>query len=206
MAAYIHSGGTTGSPKLVKLTHRGFVYKLWVIRDLLDFGADDVVFADYPFFHCAGYINRAVAPVALGMKVVIPSVMGARDKTFIGNYWRFVERFEFTQLSAVPTTLSLLVKNPPQDERIDTLRPFAMTGSQPMPIEIARQIENKIGVRMHLTYGATEYTTTLTQSPPGILPRYGSTGIRLPYSEIRIVELDADGRASASAGETKLAS
>ena len=29
IAAYIHSGGTTGSPKLVKLTHRGFAYKCW---------------------------------------------------------------------------------------------------------------------------------------------------------------------------------
>src|SRR5207244_11324336 len=29
VAAYIHSGGTTGSPRLVKLTHRGFAHKSW---------------------------------------------------------------------------------------------------------------------------------------------------------------------------------
>ena len=29
IAAYVHSGGTTGSPKLVRLTHRGFSYKFW---------------------------------------------------------------------------------------------------------------------------------------------------------------------------------
>src|SRR3954465_10900147 len=29
IAAYLHSGGTTGSPKLVRLTHRGFSYKFW---------------------------------------------------------------------------------------------------------------------------------------------------------------------------------
>ncbi len=190
IAAYIHSGGTTGSPKLVQLTHRGFVYKLWHLRQLLGYGSQETIFADYPFFHSAGYINRAVAPVALGMSVVIPSAMGARDKAFVSNYWRFVERFGVTQLSGVPATLSLLAKNPPRGERISTLKPFATTGSQPLPASVAEAIERQTGVRMLLTYGSTEFTTTLTQSPYLGTPRYGSPGLRLPYTRVRIVEID----------------
>jgi fatty-acyl-CoA synthase len=193
IAAYIHSGGTTGVPKFVRITNRGLVYKAWSSRDLLGYTPEDVFFADYPFFHVAGFVNRAVVPLALGMSMVIPSAAGARDRTFIGNYWKFVERYGITQLSGVPTTLSLLAKSQPQGERLDSLRPFTTTGSQPLPVEVAKQIERIVGIRVLLTYGSTEYTTTLTQTPPDAEQRHGSTGLRLPYTQVRIVRLDADG-------------
>ena len=45
IAAYVHSGGTTGSPKLVKLTHRGFSYKFWANTLVMAHTADDVIFS-----------------------------------------------------------------------------------------------------------------------------------------------------------------
>jgi fatty-acyl-CoA synthase len=191
--AFIHSGGTTGSPKLVRLAHKGAVYKFWTLKNVLGYDANDVIFADYPFFHCAGFINRLLAPMAQGMSVVIPSVWGARDKGFIGNYWKFVEKYKVTQLSAVPTTLSLLAKQLPTVEDISTLRPFATTGSQALPIEVANRIESGTGIRLILTYGSTESATTMTQPPVIGKPRYGSVGLRLPYTSVRTVVLDANG-------------
>ena len=58
VAAYIHSGGTTGSPKLVKLTHRGFAYKCWANAVVMAHTADDVIFAEYPMFHIAGIFGK----------------------------------------------------------------------------------------------------------------------------------------------------
>ena len=49
-----------------------------------------------------------------------------------------------------------------------------------------------IGVRVLLTYGATEYTQNVTQAPRDGDPKYGSPGIRLPYTQIKTVELDGD--------------
>ncbi len=62
IAAYVHSGGTTGSPKLVKLTHRGFSYKCWANAVVMAHTADDVIFADYPMFHIAGIFGRGISP------------------------------------------------------------------------------------------------------------------------------------------------
>ena len=59
IAAYVHSGGTTGSPKLVRLTHRGFSYKFWANTLVMAHTADDVIFADYPMFHIAGFSAAA---------------------------------------------------------------------------------------------------------------------------------------------------
>jgi fatty-acyl-CoA synthase len=57
---------------------------------------------------------------------------------------------------------------------------------------VARQIEKLIGVRVLLTYGATEYTQNVTQAPRDGDPKFGSPGIRLPYTQVKTVELDGD--------------
>src|SRR5215470_4202358 len=192
IAAYVHSGGTTGSPKLVQLTHRGFAYKCWANAVVMAHSADDVIFADYPMFHIAGTFARGYFAIAHGMSIVIPSPLGARDKRFIENYWKFVDRFGITIFSGVPTTLAQLAKSGPHGEKLGTLRDYACTGSTAFPAEVARQIESLIGVRVLLTYGATEYTQNVTQAPRDGDPKYGSPGIRLPYTQVKTVELDGD--------------
>ena len=193
VAMLAHSGGTTGEPKLVKLTHRGLAYKCWANALVMGHGPDDVMFADYPMFHIAGLFGRGLLPLAHGMAIVIPTPLGARDKRFIDNYWRLVETFRVTYFSGVPTTLATLAKHPPRGEDLGSLRPYMTTGSTAMPAEVSRAIEHMIGVRVLMSYGATEFTQNVTQAPRDGEPRYGSAGIRLPYTEVKAVKLGADG-------------
>jgi fatty-acyl-CoA synthase len=176
----------------VTLTHRGFAYKCWANAVVMAHTCDDVIFADYPMFHIAGIFARGYFAVAHGMSIVIPSPLGARDKRFIENYWRFVDKFGVTVFSGVPTTLAQLAKSGPHGEKLATLRDYACTGSTAFPAEVARQIEKLIGVRVLLTYGATEYTQNVTQAPRDGDPKFGSPGIRLPYTQVKTVELDGD--------------
>ena len=194
IAAYVHSGGTTGSPKLVKLTHRGFSYKFWANTLVMAHTADDVIFADYPMFHIAGFFGRGIMAIADGMEIVIPSPGGARDKRFIESYWKFIAKFRITVLSGVPTTLAQLSKLPTGDADLRSLRPYGVTGSTAFPAEVARQIEKVCGVHMLASYGATEYTQNVAQPPRDGDPRYGSAGLRLPYTQIKIVDIDDAGR------------
>jgi fatty-acyl-CoA synthase len=200
IAAYVHSGGTTDSPKLVQITHGGLVYKVWANTYLMAHGPEDVMFADYPMFHIAGFYGRGITAMADGMRMVLPTPLGARNKEFIANYWKFVARCGITSLTGVPTTLSVLAKNPPRGEDISSLRPFMSTGSTAMPIEVAKELEKNLGVRVLLTYGATEYTANVTQGPRDGEPRYGSAGIRLPYTHLRAVKTDAAGNIERDCG------
>lgn len=140
IAAYVHSGGTTGAPKLVKLTHRGFAYKFWANTLVMAHTADDVIFSDYPMFHIAGFFGRGIMAIANGMEIVIPTPHGARDKNFLANYWRFIEKFSISILSGVPTTLAQLSKSPPDGQDLSSLRPYGVTGSTAFPAEVARQL------------------------------------------------------------------
>ncbi len=194
VAAYVHSGGTTGTPKLAKIAHRGLAFKSWANAVIGGHEPDQTTFCDYPLFHIAGYFGKTLLPLMHGATILVPSAMGARSKRFIANYWKLVERYRIAFLSGVPTTLSVLVANPPADgEDISSLRPYATTGSAPLPAEVARQIEERLGVRMLATYGATEYTQNCTMVPKDGDPRYGSTGIRVPYVQVKTAMLDGKG-------------
>jgi fatty-acyl-CoA synthase len=133
-------------------------------------------------------------PFANGARVLIPSRMGARSKRFLANYWKLVERYRISILSGVPTTLSVLVDVPVNGADISSLRPYAPTGSAPLPAEVARKMEERIGVRMIATFGATEFTQNATQPPRDGDPRYGSTGLRIPYTQVKTVVLDGAGK------------
>ena len=194
VGAYVHSGGTTGAPKLVRLAHRGMAYKCWANAVIMAHGPEDVIFADYPMFHVAGFFGRGILALAHGMTILIPHPMGARDKKFISNYWKFVEKFRVSLMSGVPTTLSVLAKNPPKGEDISSLRKYMCTGSTAMPAQVAREIEEATGVRVLATYGATEFTQNVSQGPKDGDPKYGSGGLRIPYTQIRAVILDDGGK------------
>ena len=194
VVAYVHSGGTTGAPKLVRLTSRGIVHKCWTVTTTMAHRPEDVLFSDMPMFHIAGLLSCGILPVVLGAALVIPTPMGARDKVFIGNFWKFVERCRISFLHAVPTTLGVLAQHPPQGEDVRSLHDYATTGSAALPIDVAQRIEANPGIRLLMTYGATEFTQNVTQAPRDGDPRYGSAGIRNPDTEIRIVALDAAGR------------
>jgi fatty-acyl-CoA synthase len=192
-AAYVHSGGTTGAPKLARISHGGLVYKCWANSEIVAHRADDCMFSDYPMFHIAGFISRALLPFVNGATILIPSALGARSKTYIRNYWKLVERYRISYLSGVPTTLSVLLENPPDGEDISSFKSYAPTGSAALPMEISRQIERKLGVRMLATYGATELTQNATMIPRDGELRHGSTGIRLPHTHVKAVAVDAHG-------------
>ncbi len=194
IGAYVHSGGTTGAPKLVRLLHRGMAYKCWANALIMAHRPEDVIFADYPMFHVAGFFGRGILALAHGMTILIPHPMGARDKKFISNYWKFVEKYRVSLMSGVPTTLSVLAKNPPTTEDISSMRKYMCTGSTAMPAEVAREIEEATGVRVLATYGATEFTQNVSQGPKDGDPRYGSGGLRIPYTQIRAVILGDDGK------------
>jgi fatty-acyl-CoA synthase len=193
VVAYIHSGGTTGAPKLVKLTSGGFVHKVWTITVTMAHRPTDILFADMPMFHIAGFVHCGVQPLVHGASLVVPSPLGARDRLLVRNYWKFVERFRISFLHAVPTTLGLLAQNPPQSEDISSLAPYSVTGSTALPVATAEAIERGLGIRLVATYGATEFTMNVSQAPRDGEPRYGSAGIRNPYTQIRVVRMDAAG-------------
>ncbi len=192
-AIYCPTGGTTGVPKLAKLSHRGIAYKCHAFAWVLGHGPGDVLFAGIPLFHSGGIISRTLSPMSCGITNVIVSPHGFRAPGSRENFWKLVERYRVTEVVAPPTMLAALIARPTGGADLSSLKKYANTGSSALPAATARAFEEKFGVRLLANYGLTENTASAALSPRGGEPRYGASGIRLPYTDIKTVAVDRHG-------------
>ena len=131
LAALFHTGGTTGTPKLAAHTHANEVSDAWMIAVTSLLHDDAVVFAALPLFHVNALLVTVLAPLFRGLHVIWAGPEGYRDQALHSNFWKLVERYGVTTMSAVPTVYSVLAGRP-VDADISSLR-FAVVGASPLP-------------------------------------------------------------------------
>ena len=78
---------------------------------------------------------------------------------------------------------------------ISSLR-YCRTGAAPLSPELATRFERLFGLHVHESLGMTEMAGISTITPPGVVAPAGCVGFRLPYSQLRIVEIDDHGVAT----------
>ena len=193
MAAYFHTGGTTGAPKLARHSHGAQVFTAWVCVQLQGTLPGDVVINGYPLFHVAGVLPGALTSFAAGSEVIIPTTALFRNREVLRNYWRLVERYGCTVVSAVPTVLEALANTPVGSADISTLR-YCRTGAAPLSPDLAVRFESLFGLHVHESLGMTEMAGISTITPPGVNAPVGCVGLRLPYTRLRVVGLDEQGQ------------
>ena len=108
LASYIHTGGTTGTPKLAARTHRNEVANAWMVARV--FEDDDVVFAALPLFHTNAIVVTLLAPLLRGLHVVWAGPLGYRDPSLFGVFWKLVARHRIAVMSGVPTVYAALAR------------------------------------------------------------------------------------------------
>jgi fatty-acyl-CoA synthase len=154
--------------------------------------ADDVVINGYPLFHVAGVLPGSLTSFAAGSEVIMPTSVLFRNREVIANYWRLVERYRATAVSAVPTVLAALANVPVGDADISTLR-YCRTGAAPLSPDLAVRFESQFGIHVHESLGMTEMAGISTITPPGVNAPVGCVGFRLPHTQMRVVALGKDG-------------
>ncbi|HSH88625.1 MAG TPA: AMP-binding protein, partial [Ramlibacter sp.] len=149
----------------------------------------------YPLFHVAGVLPAALTSFSAGVESIIPTTALLRNKEVMANYWRLVEKYRPTSLSAVPTVLAALANVPLDGADISSIR-YCRTGAAVLPPELAARFKRQFGLHVHESLGMTEMVGISTVTPPGVEGPAGCVGFRLPYSQLRIVALDEQGNAS----------
>lgn len=185
IAACFHTGGTTGAPKLAQHTHGNEAHTGWFSHLYYGFDEHTVEINGFPLFHVAGAFVYGLSLLAIGGTQVLPTLSGMRNPDFQKNYWKFCARERVTALACVPTILATLV-NLPVDADISSVR-VAYTGGSPLPTELAQQFENKCGIPVRNILGMTECAGLVSIEPAAAPHVPGSTGLRLPYTEVRAV-------------------
>ncbi len=193
IAAYFHTGGTTGTPKLVRHTHENQVYQAWGCNLLLKTMPGRNLLFGMPLFHVGGSLTQTLATLTGGGCLVVLSPAGWRNPAAVKNIWALIERFKCEAFSSVPTVLAAAMGIPRGNADISSLR-FAAAGGSAIPVAVGSAIQEKLKLPVLEVYGMTETSSVHTIAYPARPIRLGSAGLPLPYSRVRIVKLDAEGR------------
>jgi fatty-acyl-CoA synthase len=190
LCAFVHTGGTTGSPKVAAHTHAN---QLACGRDIAvasGWLAGDGVLGGLPLFHVNALLVTGIAPTFVGARVVWPGPLGYRSQDLYARFWKIVERYRITAMSAVPTVYGALTRVP-VDADISSLRK-PVVGASPLPSSVREGFARHTGVRLLEGYGLTEATCASAFTPLDG-ERTGSVGKVLPSQRVKAVQIGEDG-------------
>ena len=197
VAAYFHTGGTTGTPKVAQHKFSGMIYNGWLGAELL-FDETDVLICPLPLFHCFACYPVLMSAVQSGAHVVFPTPAGYRGEGVFDNFWKLIERYKVTFLITVPTALAALMQRKVNAD-VSSLK-TAISGSAPLPLELYRRFEAATGVQVAEGYGLTEATCLVSVNPVDGQKKVGSVGVPMPYTDVRILHCEEDGTVTYECG------
>ncbi len=192
-AGYFHTGGTTGTPKLVRHTHANQVYQAWAVGLMLPFGPGRNLLFGLPLFHVGGALTQGLAPLAGGNTLVVLAPSGWREPNAIRNVWRLVERYQPEVFGGVPTVLAAAIQVPVGGADTSSIR-VASGGGSAIPVAVGKVYTEQLRVPVLEVYGMTETSSVHTIAYRDRPVRLGSAGHAVPYSKVRIVKVDGEGR------------
>ena len=190
LAAFVHTGGTTGAPKVAAHTHASQLACGRGIAVCSGLAPGEAMLGGLPLFHVNALIVTGIAPMFGGARVVWPGPSGYRGKTLYTRFWQIIEHYQIAAMSAVPTVYGTLAQVP-VDADISTLR-LPIAGASPLPASVRDAFAAHTGRRLLEGYGLTEATCATTWTRPGE-ERPGSVGRVLPGQQIKAVTTGADG-------------
>jgi len=192
IAGYFHTGGTTGTPKLVRHTHANQVYQAWGLRITGVAVPGRAILFGLPLFHVGGGLTQGLSALSHGGHLVVLTATGWRDPRAVRNVWRLVQRWRPAVFSGVPTVMAGALQVPVGDADISSLQ-VASAGGSAIPVAVVEAFE-RMGLPVLQVYGMTETASVHCMGYPHLPRHAGSTGRPLPFSRLRVVRIDAEGR------------
>jgi len=166
LASLNFTGGTTGRPRAVALTHGGYSSVILAVNASRPLGEGDLFLNVRPLWPISGII------VAIHLLAGSPVVMGRpfEPNSFVAQ----VEQWRPSHTSLVPTMLVRLCEDPRrQFDRLDSLR-CVDVGAAGVPKARMREAVDRIGPVFGAVYGLTEAPWTCYRAPGDLLEDDGS--------------------------------
>jgi fatty-acyl-CoA synthase len=190
LAAFVHTGGTTGDPKIAAHTHANQLACGQGIAQCNGLASGEAVLGGLPLFHVNALLVTGIAPMFSGTQVVWPGPAGYRDPALYSRFWKIVEHYRIAAMSAVPTVYGTLAQVP-VDADISSLR-IPIVGAAPLPSSVREDFARHTGCSLLEGYGLTEATCASTWTRPAE-ERPGSVGRALPGQQVKAVRVGDDG-------------
>jgi long-chain acyl-CoA synthetase len=183
--AYIlPTGGTTGVPKAVVLSHRNLMSQAWQLsRWSHGIPGEETILAVVPFFHSYGLSACAMNGVAMGARLVM------HHRFRLASVVRLIERHRPTGFFAVPAMLAALNSQMLRKTHHDfSSLKVCMCGGAPLPAQIAEEFSGRTGCTVVEGYGLSEASPVTHSGPLDGTAVPGTIGLPLPDTDAKIMD------------------
>ena len=184
LALLQYTGGTTGSPKGVMLTHKNIISNATMCDSWLYKGkkGEEVIMGIIPLFHVYGLTTVLILSVMLGYKMVLLPKFDPETAL------KTINKQKPTLFPGAPT-LYIGLMNHPDIAKYDLSSIEAcLSGSAPLPAEVQEKFEALTGGKLVEGYGLTE-TSPVTHSNLVWGERIkGSIGLPYPDTDCKIFQ------------------
>jgi long-chain acyl-CoA synthetase len=184
LALLLTTSGSTGSPKLVRISSRNLAANTASIANYLKLTPDDRTITTLPFNYSFG-LSILNTYLHVGASIVL-----SEATLFQRELWDALREHRVTSLSGVPYTYEMLKKVRFLKMDLPALTTLTQAGGK-LPVELCREYaaaaEAK-GMRFFAMYGATEATARMAYLPPEqALHKAGSIGVAIPGGALELV-------------------
>ena len=182
-----YTGGTTGSPKGVMLTHRNLVANssmctAWLYKSK---PGEESVLGIVPFFHVYGMTIVMILSVMQAYKMIILPKFDALTTL------KTIQKQRPTLFPGAPTIYIGLLNHPDLKKYDLSSIDSCLSGSAPLPIEVQEEFEAITGGKLVEGYGLTETSPVTHANFLWDRDRIkGSIGVPWPNTEVKIVSMD----------------
>ena len=183
LALLLSTSGSTGSPKLVRLSRDNLLANATSIASYLGITAADRAMTSLPLHYCYG-LSVLNSHLVSGGAVVLTDLSVA-DECF----WELASREGATSFAGVPYTFDLLDTSGFADRVLPTLRYITQAGGRMAPEQVRRYADlgAERGWDLVVMYGQTEATARMAYLPPALAgARPDAIGIPIPGGDFRL--------------------
>ncbi|MEU2270232.1 AMP-binding protein [Streptomyces olindensis] len=187
LALLLSTSGSTGSPKLVRLSHDNLQANAESIATYLDISDTDRAATTLPMHYCYGLsVIHSHLLRGAGLLLTERSVSDA-------VFWDEFRAARGTSLAGVPYTFDLLDRVGFTRMRLPHLRYVTQAGGRLPPERVAEYAESgrRAGWELFVMYGQTEATARMAYLPPALAAeRPQAVGVPIPGGSFRIRPVD----------------
>jgi len=183
LALLLSTSGSTGSPKLVRLSHDNLRSNAAAIADYLGIRGTDRAITSLPLHYCYG-LSVLHSHLLRGAGIVLTDLSVA-DPAF----WQLFTTHRATTFAGVPHTFELLERVGFADMDLPSLRYVTQAGGRLAPERVVRfaVLGRRRGWDLFVMYGQTEATARIAYLPPDLATSHpGSIGVPVPGGSLRI--------------------
>ncbi|MGC7100299.1 AMP-binding protein [Amycolatopsis lurida] len=189
LAVLLPTSGSTGNPKLVRLSRAAVLSNADAIAEVLEIDANEVAPTSLPLHYSYG-LSVLNSHLVRGATVVVePSGVLGR------GFWDAVDAYKCTSLAGVPYHYEMLRRLKFDPEKYPSLRTLTQAGGK-LRNELITEFNDKIravGGRMYVMYGQTEAAPRISTVPADRLAeKLGSVGPALPGGKFTIRRDDGE--------------